>query len=247
MIHPSLPSSKLLGTQAEWLQPARSRLLRRIGIAHKQRVLDLGAGYGQVTQELARRSQGYTMALDRHYQSLREIYEGDNIFRVGGIAPFLPIKDTTFDLVFCQCALLWMSPINAILGEIWRVLSPNGHLIAIEPDYGGLIEWPDRIATRHLWINVLNKCGADPEIGRKLPTLLKKIGFEVTILLIDRLVQPSTLRFEFLKDLPLTRAETSELNDIKAKAREIAAEYQIAHLPYFLIIASKPRPSISSP
>ncbi|HLA84582.1 MAG TPA: hypothetical protein VJL29_07290, partial [Thermoguttaceae bacterium] len=70
MSHPSLPSTALLRQQAEWLAPARSRLLRRAGIARCRRVLDLGCGVGAVTAELARRTSGFVVALDRDRGSL---------------------------------------------------------------------------------------------------------------------------------------------------------------------------------
>ena len=53
--NPSLPAPELLREQAQWLAPARSRMLRRVDIAHKRNILDLGAGYGFVSEELFRR------------------------------------------------------------------------------------------------------------------------------------------------------------------------------------------------
>ena len=44
MTDPSLPPAALLHQQAEWLAPARSRLLRRAHIARCRHVLDLGCG-----------------------------------------------------------------------------------------------------------------------------------------------------------------------------------------------------------
>lgn len=235
----SLPSADLLEAQARWLYPARSRLLRRIGIAHKERVLDLGAGYGMVTGELTRRSGGYVMALDLNPNSLHEIETNNNLFRIAGNSAKLPFKSETFDLAFCQCALLWMAPIESTILEVKRALVPSGTLLAIEPDYEGLIEWPQSIATRHLWLAALNRSGADPAIGRKLPVYLTNAGFDVSTYLLDRLDPPSPLRFEFLKDLPLTQSETRELHEIITKSTELGPAQQTVHLPFFLILATK--------
>ena len=62
---------QLLTEQAAWLAPARARLLRRVAIAHRQRVLDLGAGPGAVTPELVRRSGGLVVALDVDLDALQ--------------------------------------------------------------------------------------------------------------------------------------------------------------------------------
>lgn len=235
----SLPSAKLLETQAKWLYPARSRLFQRIGIAHKQRVLDLGAGYGMVTGELARRSRGYVLALDRNYNSLREVAVIPNVFRIEGNSAKLPLKSEVFDLIFCQSSLLWMDPIETTILEIKRVLAAAGDLVAIEPDYEALIEWPSEIATRHLWLVALKRSKADPAIGRKLPVFLTKAGFEVSTYLLDRLAPPSELRFEFLKELPLTPAEANELHEIIAKSANLGPTQQTVHLPFVLILATK--------
>lgn len=235
----SLPSAKLLETQSQWLYPARSRLLRRISIAHKQTVLDLGAGYGAVTGELARRSRGYVSAVDRSESSLREIKSAANILRIVGISTNLPFKSEAFDLVFCQCSLLWMNSIEQTIFEIQRILSPAGDLVALEPDYEALIEYPKEIATRHLWLSGLKRSGADPAIGRKLPVLLANAGFEVRAYLLDRLSPPSPLRFDFLTDLPLTSSESIELHEIIARSAELGPSQQTVHLPFFLILATK--------
>lgn len=236
---PSLPSTELLETQSKWLYPARSRLFRRIGIAHKQQVLDLGAGYGVVTGELARRSQGFVTALDLSTKSLREIAEASNLFRIGGNSARLPIKPDLFDLIFCQCSLLWMEPIQSTISEIIRVLASDGDLVAIEPDYEALIEWPPEISTRQLWLSGLKRANADPAIGRKLPVYFRDAGFEVNTYLLEQLTPPSELRFDFLKDLPLTQTENEQLHEIMNHSVNLGPAQQTVHLPFFLIIATK--------
>ncbi len=50
--------------------------------------------------------------------------------------------------------------------------------MAIEPDYGGMIEYPPEIAAKDIWINALTRAGADPFMGRKLPGMLRCAGLE---------------------------------------------------------------------
>jgi SAM-dependent methyltransferase len=125
------------------------------------------------------------------------------------------------------------------LDEIGRVLRPGGALLAIEPDYGGLIEHPAGNATRHLWLSALIRVGAEPHIGRKLPGLLEDRGFDVRVDLFDQLHPPDIARFDFLRDLPLTGEESAELARIEASARSSSGWNQITHLPFFLITAKK--------
>ena len=244
---PALPSKSLLEAQAEWLAPARARLLRRVGIAHRRRILDLGAGYGAVTGELVRRGGGFVAALDRVEAACTQLAEvavshtPSQSSPVCGNALSLPFADNRFDLVFCQCVLMWLGTgLETAVSEIQRVLEPNGVLIALEPDYAGMIEYPPQIATRDIWLSALARAGAEPRVGRLLPDLMAAQGFEVRVDLLDSLVKPEPARFEFLRTLPLTTEETRMLEkSVLAEERLEKSWGEIVHLPFFLISATK--------
>ncbi len=241
---PALPSRHLLTEQSSWLAAARSRLFRRIGIAHRKSVLDLGAGYGAVTAELVRRSSGYVVALDVNNNSLCEFINTNevstpSVHAINADSRKLPFPNNSFDLIFCQCSLMWMQPMETAVQEISRTLQPGGVLVALEPDYGGLIEYPPQLSTRHLWLSALEKAGADPYTGRKLPTLLAQHKLTMRINLLDELSPPSNLRFDFLRDLPLTAEEDIRREEITQLATSIPPTSQVAHLPFFLITAEK--------
>ena len=198
----------------------------------------MGCGWQSVTQELARRSSGIVVASDLN----RRVFAGrgdraPSVLRVHCDAACLPFQARSFDLVFCQFALLWVDAESAI-GEICRVLAHGGVLVAIEPDYGGLIECPDEIVTVDLWQAGLRRAGAEPQIGRRLPGLLAAAGLQVRVDLLDRLTPPSTLRFDLLRGLPLTGAEKRQLDEIIVADGKLADAYRVAHLPIFLITAS---------
>lgn len=237
MSQPNLPSRELLCRQTEWLAPARSRLLRRAEIARRRSVLDLACGRGAVTEELVRRCGGQVVALDCSRDALSDEplgFAGAAV--VCGNAEQLPLADKTFDLVFCQFALVWLD-VPVVLREIRRVLMRGGVLVAIEPDYGGLIEHPPEIGTRDLWLSAMRRAGGDPCVGRKLPELLAEAGFRVEVDLLDRLTPPSPLRFEFLGGLPLDDAEKASLDRAKQADGLLAETSRVAHLPVFLIRA----------
>ncbi|HKZ82366.1 MAG TPA: class I SAM-dependent methyltransferase [Anaerolineae bacterium] len=240
-VTPALPSADLLRQQAGWLAPARARLLRRGSIARRRRVLDLGAGHGAVTGELIRRSGGPVVALDLACDALRvsaAAFVGAG--RVCADATRLPFADGEFDLVFCQCALLWM-PAARTIDEVWRVLLPGGVLVALEPDYGGAIEHPPDVAARDVWIAALARAGADPLVGRKLPGLLESRGFSVRVDLLPELLPPEPARFDLLRGLPLTGDERATLKRIEENDASSSGMWtHVAHVPFLLVTATKP-------
>lgn len=262
------PSPQLLRAQAEWLGPARARLLRRAGIAHRRQVLDLGAGSGAVTGELVRRGGGAVTAVDLDLAALRgggpQIPTAISEARVGGdaSAPILrtcanalrlPFADAAFDLVFCQCVLMWVAcdrvdrvpdgALQRVARELARVLAPGGALVALEPDYGGLIEQPPAIATRELWLAGLARAGADPCVGRRLPGVLEGAGLAVRVDLFPKLLPPAAERFDLLRGLLLTPEEQWRL-DAAARADAALAGRdswgRVGHLPFFLVTATRP-------
>lgn len=248
--HPiDLPPATALARQAAWLAPLRARLLRRAGVARRRRVLDLGAGFGAVTGELVRRAGGLVVALDHALAALAaDPVAWSGAGRVGADARRLPFRDDWFDLVFCQCVLMWLAGpegagLDASVREIARVLAPGGVLVALEPDHGGLIEHPETIATRDLWLAGLVRAGADPRLGRKLPGALERAGLRARVDLVPRLLPPAPARFDLLRDLPLDAVERARLARVEAADRALAASggwSRVAHLPVMAITAEKP-------
>lgn len=241
---PDLPSLTLIREQAAWLAPARSWLLQRAGVEQRRALLDLGCGFGVVSQELARLSNGRVVALDYNLPALlKSQSELRNSPPACADATRLPFADASFDLVFCQLALLWM-PLEPTLAEVRRVMQPGGVLLAIEPDYGGMIEHPPELATRELWTAGLTRAGADPLVGRKLPGLLARHGFDVRVELMNELTPPAPQRFELLAGLPLKRKERRQAKAVRRGAKHLIEPWQqVVHLPFMLVTARLPEPA----
>lgn len=240
MPHFDLPAPALLAAQAEWLAPARSRLLRRAQIATRRSVLDLGCAYGRVAAELRRRCAGRVVGLDHRREVLAEPDWPQGVRAVCAAAARLPFADGAFDLVFSQWTLVWVRRLAEALADVARVLQPAGHFLAIEPDFGAMLEHPPEIAARELWLAGLRRAGADPLVGRRLPGLLAAAGFEVRVDLLDQLERPSPLRLDLLAALPLSEEERSLLDGVRRADAATPAPAKLAHLPMLLVTARKP-------
>jgi ubiquinone/menaquinone biosynthesis C-methylase UbiE len=229
---PSLPSRELLQIQSDWLAEARSRILRLAEIAQRKSVLDLGCGYGFVTDELRRRTSGNVVALDPSLEALTGLPSS-----ICASALKLPFHEQSFDLIFSQNVLLWIRLKEDAIQEAYRVLKKDGVWVLMEPDYAAMIEHPPDVKSSQIWIAALERCGADPRIGRKLPLLLQAANFDVRTELLPRLENPSMKRFDFLSELELTKEEELQLKRIQRLSQARSPDGYICHLPYFLIIA----------
>jgi len=236
---PDLPTAAQSQQLSQWLAGPRSRALRRAGIGHRRRVLEVGAGHYVVTSELARRCRGRVTALDRRADVLAGQSFAEVNF-VAGDALQLPFPDSSFDLVFFQNTLLWIADLETAIAESWRALQSGGVLVALEPDYGGMMEYPDW-GIRELWISGLSQAGGDPLVGRKLPGLCEAVGFQVWVELahIPQPAQAESLRL--LDDLPLTDNQRQIAQNIREYIESASQDWAVfLHLPYFLIVATRP-------
>jgi ubiquinone/menaquinone biosynthesis C-methylase UbiE len=179
------------------------------------------------------------VALDLDLAALKAgSFEGAH--RVCADALRLPLRKESLDLVLTQCTLLWVEDVPTVAREVARVLSPGGTLVALEPDYGGMMEYPPNIATRDIWIAALTRAGASPMVGRQLPGILEASGFSVRVNFMSQLVSPAPERFELLRTLPLTDEERVKLEQIEAQDRSLGQGWkQVVHLPFFLVTASR--------
>lgn len=237
---PDLPSEAQAQQLSQWLAGPRSRALRRAVIGHRRHVLEVGAGHCVVTSELARRCRGRVTALDRRADVLANCTTREVNF-VAGDAHQLPFPDASFDLVFFQNTLLWIADSEVAIAESGRVLESGGVVVALEPDYGGMMEHPDW-GIRELWISGLSQAGGDPLIGRKLPGLCEAAGFQVWMELVH-IPQPAQAEaLSLLDDLPLTNKQCEIAQNVQNYLASAKGQWSIfLHVPYFLIVATKPQ------
>jgi len=108
------------------VRPPYSRVLldraqEVLELDEQSRILDLGAGTGRVTRELARRFE-HVVAVEPD-ERMRALH-GEAI---EGSAEAIPLEDASVDAVFVGEAFHWFDTLAAI-GELARVLRPRGGL-----------------------------------------------------------------------------------------------------------------------
>lgn len=95
-------------------------------------VLDLGCGEGSLSADIAEQG-AYVIGADKSFTLLCAARARNlQVCRMDG--HWLGFGDRTFDAVFSNAALHWMTSANEVAGEVSRVLRPGGRFVG---EFGG--------------------------------------------------------------------------------------------------------------
>jgi SAM-dependent methyltransferase len=123
----------IFGTVAREYESARpdypgeavSWLAGQLGIGPGRDVLDLGAGTGKLTRQIAALGAN-VVAVEPDDEMRVELDRGlPGIDALSGTAEAIPLGDSSVDAITCAQAFHWFDADNA-LREMWRVLRPGG-------------------------------------------------------------------------------------------------------------------------
>jgi ubiquinone/menaquinone biosynthesis C-methylase UbiE len=116
--------------------PGAEYLIELASLGPEERVLDVACGTGIVARRAARRvgADGKVVGLDINEGMLEVAHKASSDVRPAiewrrGDATDMPLPDGAFDVVFCQQGLQFFADRSAALGEMHRVLVPNGRLV----------------------------------------------------------------------------------------------------------------------
>lgn len=117
------------------LRTMRDMGLLDTGLVGGARILDIGAGEGQLAQALAHAGAAEVWALDVSPKQLFAAAEkGSARLRfVIGSAGDTPFEGGGFDLVVAHLVLHHIEPLQPVFHEVFRLLRPGGLFVAVEP------------------------------------------------------------------------------------------------------------------
>lgn len=153
--------------------PIRLAVYRKARLSLRRRVLDVGAGCGEVAAEMASRMGRRVWALDLK----PDVHEAGGVIPVAGTAAALPFADGSFDAVAFHFVLLWLNDPVGCLKEAHRVLVPGGvAMILSEPDLSRREDEPDAGLGEALRVCV-RRAGGHPDAGARVVDWLGNAGF----------------------------------------------------------------------
>ena len=237
IIHGGTPGRERLRVLTAAVQPTTLALLDLAGIPPSARCLDVGCGGGDVTLELAARvgADGHVIGIDRDAEAIE--LARDEARAAGADVDYLVVDllrdeiGTGFDVVFVRFVLTHLAEPERACGRLLAAARPGGTVIVEDVDVSGAFcDPPDPAFDRFLAIfdAAARRRGADPDIGRRLPRLLRDAGLTDIHM---RSVQPVGMRPRGSEGaaklvMPLTAAS------IRAAATEegVASAEEIAEL-----------------
>jgi SAM-dependent methyltransferase len=183
-----------------------------------------------VTFELARAAgpEGQVVGVDRDETLLemaRREGEAQNLsnvaFETRDATTWKP--DRLFDVVYARFLLTHLPDPGALVSSVRQVLRPGGVFIVEDIDFRGHFAEPDCPALARsveLYTKVVQSRGADPNIGPRLPGLLREAGFDAIQM---KLVHPAAIQggIKLLICVTLEKIADAILEDRLTTAEEL--------------------------
>jgi SAM-dependent methyltransferase len=169
------------------MHESTAALLDRAGIEEGMTCLDIGCGSGDVTIELARRVGPTGKAVGADIDSTKlDLCRADaqslditNVeYRTIDVREHPASGE--FDVVHARFLLTHLNDPEAAVEAFYHHLKPGGRVIVQDIDFTGHFVYPESRAFRRfheLYCTAVRKRGGDPDIGPRLPLLLKQRGF----------------------------------------------------------------------
>jgi ubiquinone/menaquinone biosynthesis C-methylase UbiE len=187
ILHHSMKNREVGRWRAKVIPAARGRVLE-IGVGSG---LNLPHYSGRVTGLSAIDPSPELLALARRMLAGAEL----EVSLLQGSAEALSFDDGSFDSVVSTWTLCSIGQVSRALGELRRVLRPDGTLIFIEhgqaPD-PRVARWQDRL--NPLW----NRCAGGCNLNRRIDRLITQAGFRITGLETGYLIKgPRPLTYHY--------------------------------------------------
>jgi SAM-dependent methyltransferase len=173
---------------ARIMEPSTKALLAEVGVGPGARLLDLGCGGGHVSLEAARLvgPEGSVTGVDLDQTKLElarkeaeELHLTNIRFLQGNASEVVDAE--SYDYAYARFLLTHLTDPVAVLGVMRDSLKPGGVVAVEDIDVSGAFCYPENPhfgRTIELYSDVVRRKGGDPDIGHKLPSLLRQAGFE---------------------------------------------------------------------
>jgi ubiquinone/menaquinone biosynthesis C-methylase UbiE len=217
-----------LGLQHRVWRSVVTECWQRVGMTHGWRVIDVGAGPGYATADLAEivGPGGAVFAIERSARFLEVARERcrarglTNVeFREGDLME-VSLGQPGYDAAWCRWVANFVASPEKLIANIAGALRPGGLAIFHEySDYATFRFMPQRLSLESFCTAVMESwraSGGDPDVARRLPELLAAAGFRVLeIIPRVRTVSPRNYTWQWPKSfIEINVARLQELGRV---------------------------------
>ena len=236
--------------------PGGLRLTERLGnlllLTPESRVLDVASGKGTSAFFLAERFGCRVLGIDYGRQNVAQANElaaskglSARVRFVEGDAERMPVPDTSFDAVLCECAFCTFSDKTSAAREFARVLGPGGRVGISDLTRGESL--PKELDSLLAWI----ACIADAQPVDRYVAYLRSAGFEVeatqqhdeALVEMVQQIRLKLLTTEVLIGLKKLSLPGADFTSAKQMAKSALIAIQQGQLGYAILTAVKSVPA----
>jgi ubiquinone/menaquinone biosynthesis C-methylase UbiE len=175
-----------LNLLARVMLPTTSQLLKTVGLSQGMECLDVGCGGGHVSVLMASivGSAGKVVGTDKDKEIIELAKQDAETAKLGNVK-FREADacgdewHEEYDLVYARFLLSHLSEREGCLGAMLKACRPKGTIVIEDTDFAGSFCYPICAAYERyteLYQNVIYRRGGDPNIGPKVPRMLRKAG-----------------------------------------------------------------------
>ncbi len=208
---------KRLDLLARVMLPTTMQLLGRVGLIRGMKCLDVGCGGGHVALLMSSMvgPEGRVLATDTDKEILALAGKDAEAANAGNVEfqhldACASLWQEKFDLTYARFLLSHLSEPTACLAAMVEACRPEGTVVIEDTDFAGSFCYPRSAAYdryNELYQKIVQRRGGDPNIGPKLPAMLRKAGVQTIEL---NVVQPAHVDGEGKWMAPITMSRISD-------------------------------------
>jgi len=218
---------KRLDLLARVMLPTTMKLLDRAGLIRGMKCLDVGCGGGHVAISMARvvGPEGRVIGTDTDTEILALAREDADAAKITDVEfqqqdACACVWHEGFDVAYARFLLSHLSEPDICLAAMVQACAPGGTIVIEDTDFAGSFCYPTCAAYERyneLYQELVQRRGGDPNIGPKLPAMLRRAGIQGVEL---NVIQPAHIHGEGKLMAPLTMSRISDALTVEGLATE---------------------------
>lgn len=162
-------------------RPEQEPFVEALALSNNTTVLDFGCGPGFMAEEIASRTTAQVFGVDLNKEFMsraqsRNTKKNLNFFHLANDA--LPDEIGGVDRVFIKNVLEYVPDLEGTIARLHGALCDGGRIVVIDSDWGFVLVEPWGKVRTDRFFEAAAAAFREPHIGRKLPGLLTRAGFD---------------------------------------------------------------------